>query len=103
MTVFARSDVMSVTQPETGETFNRKSKDVFPIDSDPEHEALLLARFPDQYSRLREGVPPTADELAEMGPHEQSAALVARERAAAASLELGHSRCRVNRAFWRAP
>lgn len=115
MTIYARSDVMSVTHPVTGETFEREVArkatknapaeyaDEFAIDSDPDHEQSLLETFPDQYARRADRVPHTPDELAGMGQHEQSAAVAARERAAAEAGVLAETRGRVNRAFRRAP
>lgn len=110
MTVYARSDVMSVTHPVTGETFKRKSKEVkgevvyklqFAIDSDPEHEAWLIEVFPDQYARHADKVPPTADEIAALDQRGKEAAAAAHEQARQAIAVFAETRGRVGRAQWR--
>jgi hypothetical protein len=62
MTVYARSDVGSITLSD-GRTFDRPAGSAeFSIGADAETEAWLLTTFPDQWSGRADQVPLTPDE-----------------------------------------
>jgi hypothetical protein len=77
MTVYARSDVFSVTHNITGDVFERKLEkkatkndpavfaDEFAVSADPTFEGWLLEMFPDQWSRSKTKLPLTPDEVEE--------------------------------------
>ena len=99
MTIYARSDVMAVTHPDTGETFVRTDPCEFAIDSDPEHERILLETYPDLYARTADAVPPTADLLESLPEHERLHAVRLHEDRRAAAAVLAETRGRSNRSL----
>jgi len=95
MTAFARSDVMGVTHPVTGNIYERKIvkkatkneeavyAETFSIDGDPDFESWLLTTFPDQWARRADKVPLTPDEQIEKEQAEKEGTILTGQMARA--------------------